>query len=187
MSAESNISNVFRIMKRGNLKHSIQANDNLWTDNDSATTERYEDWLKQENFGSFENSWMTEFSVWNHYSVWYDRFEWLKSNWSNLFLWAISDALVISVGGNTSFEILNKICFVTFFCDNDMIKSPDFINWTVYRMTYNDKEAYRKRKIVLQHIREHASVFRWEFCVGWTWWTWVNGNLEVLDLLISLK
>ena len=46
------------------------------------------------------------------------------------------------------------------FCDHDMIKSPDFINWTVYRMTYNDKEAYRKRKIVLQHIREHASVFR---------------------------
>ena len=63
MSAESNISNVFRTMKRGNLKHSIQANDNLWTDNDSATTERYEDWLKQENFESFENPLMMEFSV----------------------------------------------------------------------------------------------------------------------------
>ena len=42
-----------------------------------------------------------------------------------------------------------------------MDKSPDFINWTVYRMTYNDKDAYKRRKIVLQHIREHASVFRW--------------------------
>ena len=46
------------------------------------------------------------------------------------------------------------------FRDNDMTKSPDFINWTVYRMTYNDKDAYKRRKIVLQHIREHASVFR---------------------------
>ena len=55
MSAESNISNVFRTMKRGNLKHSMQANDNLWTDNDSATTERYEDWLKQGDFESFGN------------------------------------------------------------------------------------------------------------------------------------
>jgi len=40
--------------------------------------------------------------------------------------------------------------------------SPDFINWTVYRMTYNDKAAYQKRQVVIQHIRKHASVFRLE-------------------------
>ena len=56
------------------------------------------------------------------------------------------------------FSIKYIFCYV--FCDNDMTKSPDFINWTVYRMTYNDKDAYKRRKIVLQHIREHASVFR---------------------------
>ena len=34
----------------------MQANDNLWTDNDSAETDRYEDWLQQGDFESFENS-----------------------------------------------------------------------------------------------------------------------------------
>ena len=69
------------------------------------------------------------------------------------------------------------------FRDNDMTKSPDFINWTVYRMTYNDKDAYKRRKIVLQHIREHASVFRW----GIFWRFDVYGNLEVFAYFIKIK
>ena len=32
------------------MKHSMQANDNLWTDNDAAETDRYEDWLQKGDF-----------------------------------------------------------------------------------------------------------------------------------------
>lgn len=63
VSAKSNISNVFQSLKRGNLKHSMQANDNLWTDNDSAETDRYEDWLQQGDFEYFENPLMAEVSL----------------------------------------------------------------------------------------------------------------------------
>ena len=41
----------------------MQANDNLWTDNDSAETDRYEDWLQQGDFKSFENSCKMEVSM----------------------------------------------------------------------------------------------------------------------------
>lgn len=50
VSAKSNILNVFRSHKRSDLKDSILENDNLWTNDDAATTDRYEDWLRQEGF-----------------------------------------------------------------------------------------------------------------------------------------
>ena len=50
VSAKSNILNVFRNHKRSDLKNSILENDNLWTNDDAATTDRYEDWLRQEGF-----------------------------------------------------------------------------------------------------------------------------------------
>ena len=51
------------MVSASNLKHSMQANDNLWTDNDSAETDRYEDWLQQGDFKSFENSCKMEVSM----------------------------------------------------------------------------------------------------------------------------
>lgn len=109
VSAKSNILNVFRNMKRSDLKDSMIANDNLWTDNDSSETDRYEDWLRQADFQWFESAVTSKAVVLPVRSlgskqVMLDLCKWLKSWISNSSRLVINDVLVISVGGNTNFQ-----------------------------------------------------------------------------------
>ena len=96
-------------MKRSDLKDSMIANDNLWTDNDSSETDRYEDWLRQADFQWFESAVTSKAVVLPVRSlgskqVMLDLCKWLKSWISNSSRLVINDVLVISVGGNTNFQ-----------------------------------------------------------------------------------